>query len=46
MIQYYAQERLVQISWGCDIISALLAIIIIHRISRWQTARYQLLSRC
>ncbi|MBC7857031.1 MAG: DUF4328 domain-containing protein [Pirellulaceae bacterium] len=46
MIQYYAQERLVQISWGCDIVSALLAIIIVHRISHWQTSRYQLLTRC
>ncbi len=44
MMQYYAQERTAQISWGCDIVSALLAIIIVHRISHWQTARYQLLS--
>lgn len=45
-MQYDALVRTGQISWGCDIISALLAIIIVHRISHWQTARYQLLSSC
>jgi Domain of unknown function (DUF4328) len=40
--QQNAADRLTQISWGSDILSVLLGMIIVHRITKWQIARYQL----
>lgn len=39
--QYYTYLRTNLLSCGCEIFSALLAMLIIYRISQWQLARYR-----
>lgn len=39
--QYYTFLRTFLLSCGCDIFSSLLGMLIIHRISQWQLARYR-----